>query len=70
MNTLGCFRCQFGGKCNHLHGLYSVDIGFTYVVCNMCGHVVYHGRKKAVQEFIRQISTGFNGRSNISQVLD
>lgn len=54
MNTLSCFRCQFGGKCNHLHGLYSVDIGFMYVVCNMCGHVVYHGRKKAVQEFIRQ----------------
>lgn len=35
-----------------LEGLYLVDLGFTFCVCNIFGYCVFHGSKKMCDEFI------------------
>ena len=49
---MDCSKCQFR-NCKHNTNLYSIDIDHTVVVCNACGQVVYHGTKKACDDYIK-----------------
>lgn len=52
--TLGCKKCNYNHNCKHYIGLYQIPMDSVICVCNECGMNVFHGNKKAADEFIKQ----------------
>jgi hypothetical protein len=61
-----CFECPFNKDCEHLNGLYQIDLGHVFVVCNSCGRVVFHGSKKKCNQFVLLTNCIINKKQTIA----